>query len=672
MTRKLLFAIVVYTLAVTACHDTEIAPETPFPADLLMINGYVYTSDSNQSVAEAVAVREGEIIYVGSSEQALELQGADTPIIDLNGRMMMPGLHDVHLHIFDIVEADVCTLRSQPYSLEEMVPVLRECVQRYQLEPGEWLQVDAWNFTSGNQPSERLPTLRVALDAVSTEHPIILWGNDGHHGAVNSAALAQARDKNGNEVGFSAATLAGELAGYRQLVSLDIDREPSGGINEQARFILGSPLYRDPAVLGKLLPQIGHKLARLGITSVQDASLEPPFLDYLDNFEAGGQMHFRIQVATRLDPIDYTDRTGGQVDIDRMITELLSYRDRFSDSPLISASAAKIYFDGVLEGDLLATPPTLPNAAMLEPYKQPRFNFDVNTGTGSLLGYVDTGSELCQQVRVEPASFENRERVATFLQANGFHPGQCTISNGVLRDSVEFVNDYVRRLNDAGFTIHIHVIGDRAVRLAVDALELVMADTAGNPLRHSLAHLQLIHPDDVHRIGALGLYLAYTYAWIVIDPPYDMTVMPFIDEVSDPENFYDMNAYYMQNIYPTRSTMEAGAILVAGSDAPVDELSPRPFVNMAAGISRTGADGRALNAAQAIDIHQMIAAYTINGAHAMKQEDKTGSIEVGKRADFAVLDRNIIDLYEAEEFPGISETRVDITVFDGEIIYTRE
>ena len=673
--RKLAVLIAICVFSLTACQKQEEAAPTPVTADLLMINGYVYTADKERSVAEAVAVREGEIIYVGTAEDAMEFQGTDTPIIDLNGRMMLPGLHDTHLHVFDIVEPDVCTLRSQPYSLEELIAPLQACIEQYHLAPGEWLEVDAWYFAlDSNQPSEQYPSLRAALDAVSTEHPIILWGNDGHHGAANSAALALARNRNGELIGFSANTLAGAMGEYRELLGVDRSGEPSGGINEQARTALGVDWYHDSTMLGPLLPKIGQALATLGITSIQDASLEPSLFDYLEGFENSGQMRFRIQTATRLEPSDYTSHATGVVDIEQMMVELEATRARFSNSSLISATAAKIFLDGVIEGDPLTEPPTLPNGAMLQAYKQPRFSYDVETQTGSLLGYVDTASELCQQVRADPESYVSSEQLAAFYTANEFHPRQCNISYGVLEDSVEFASEFARRLNDAEFTIHIHALGDRAVRLAADILEPIMADDSGNPLRHALAHTQVIHPDDVRRIGALGLYLAYTYSWMSVTPPYDMTVIPFIEEVSSLVELYDPDSYYMQNVYPVRSTMEAGAVLIAGSDAPVDDLSPRPFINMALGVSRADPvlDGRALNADEAINMHEMIAAYTINGARAMKQEDKTGSIEVGKRADFAVLDRNIVELYEAEAFRDIFETQVDVTVFDGEVIYTRE
>ncbi|MGD8580021.1 MAG: amidohydrolase family protein, partial [Lysobacterales bacterium] len=168
------------------CGGSEQASTPTVPpveaADLVLVNGYVYTVDSRHSVAQAVAVRDGLVQAVGNNEQIEALEGPDTEVVDLQGRMLLPGLHDSHIHIFGIVEPDVCSLRSQPMSLEEMVPYLQECIRRYDLTPGEWLPVDMWNFSEGNQVSEELPNLRAALDAVSTEHPIILWGNDGHHG----------------------------------------------------------------------------------------------------------------------------------------------------------------------------------------------------------------------------------------------------------------------------------------------------------------------------------------------------------------------------------------------------------------------------------------------------------------------------------------------------------
>jgi len=648
------------------------ASMTSEPADTLLLNGYVYTVDENRTVAEAVAIRDGVITAIGTTTELQSLQGDATQVIDLDGRMLLPGLHDSHIHIFGIVEPDVCSFDSEPMSLERMVSFLQACIQRYELQPGDWLAVDMWNFSEGNQVSEGLPNLRAALDAVSTDHPIILWGNDGHHGAANSLALARAQDPQGNVVGLSAASLKTVFSEYTDIVGVDANGDPNGELNEHARGLLGAGPRRDPAMLGPLLPQIGQRLAKNGITSVQDAALAPAYLPYLQNFEKSGEMRFRIQVASRLKPADYRDAMTGEVRVEDMLSDLETVRTQFQSSPLVHATAVKIYADGVIEGNPYADPPSLPNAAVLEAYRQPRFEYEPETGAVNVTGYVDTASPLCVETRASSERFSDKAARDAFRAEHGFHPGQCTISYGVMADAEPFIMRYVRDLDAAGFTIHIHAIGDRAVRAAVDALAQVINPATGNVKRHGMAHLQLIHPDDQKRIGELGLYLAWTYAWALTLPEYDMTVMPFIGDVTGENGLYDPESYRMKNSYPVRSTMEAGAVPVAGSDAPVDDRSPRPFVNMAVGVTRQGPHDQPLNAAEAIDIHQMIAAYTINGAHALNQEDIVGSIEVGKKADLAVLDRNIVELYENDSPAEIAETQVDLTLFEGEVIYSRE
>jgi predicted amidohydrolase YtcJ len=664
---------VLLVLILPACgqqSDSQIVPAEP--ADRVLLGGYIYTVDSGQNVVQAVAIKDGLIQAAGSDEAISAYIGEDTEIFELDGRMVLPGLHDIHMHIFGIVEPDACSLRSQAMTLDAMVPYLQECIERYELAPGEWLPVDMWNFSEGNQVSKSLPNLRAALDAVSSEHPIVLWGNDGHHGAANSLALASAMDAQGNSEGLSAATLATVFVDYKDLVGVSDDGEPNGELNEHARGLLAAGPRRDPAKLAVLLPDIGLELARNGITSAQDAALNPAFLPYLKAFDDSGEMRFRLQIANRLEPADYTDSLTGQVRIEQMLEDLQQARSMFEGSSLIDGSGVKIFSDGVIEGNPYADPPTLPNAAVLEAYRQPRFNFDPEAGELDVVGYVDTASLLCEETRASKQKFDEPAARAAFRAEHGFHPGQCTISYGVLADAQDFMMAYVKQLDTAGFTIHIHAIGDRAVRAAVDALEQVTPADGSNPSRHAMAHLQLVHPDDQKRIGQQGLYLAWTYAWMLTNPEYDLTVMPFLSDVTSAGGIYDAQSYHMKNSYPVRSMMEAGAVTAAGSDAPVDDRSPRPFINMAIGVTRQGLDGNVLNRSETISIYQMIEAYTINGARALKQEDITGSIEVGKKADLAVLDRNIIELYEADDGPGIAETQVDATFFDGELIYERE
>ena len=662
-------------LFVAACgNDPGVSTQKDSVADLILLDGLVYSVDEKRSIAEAVAIRNGEIIFVGTSKMARELIGPRTRVESLAGRMVLPGLHDAHLHMFGIVDPDICTLENTPLTLPEIRSRVRECLDRYETPAGEWMTVQAWRFSEGNQPAEDLETLRAALDAASTDHPILVWGDDGHHGAANSAALALARDKTGNRIGLNAKTLRGEFADYIDLVATDTDGEPTGGLNEQARFLVDPPARRDIALRGPLLPQIAEKLASLGLTSIQDASLEPEYLPYVESYAKDQQMNFRLKIATRLDPIDYTDPDTAIIDIDRMMDELAEHRARFSAYPLVSADAAKIYADGVIEGDPFATPPTLPNGAMLKPFFQPRFDYDPGKGVVHLTGYVDSMSDDCQEAREALAQGMAAADEALFVAKHGYHPRQCRISNGVLRDPEAFIHEYVARLDAAGFTIHLHAIGDRAARIGVDALETVLDPSTGNPLRHTLAHLHVVHPDDQQRIGQLGLFLAITHGWAAPDRPYDLTVIPFIDRVTD-DDLYRADAYYISNVYPARSLMDAGGVLVGASDAPVDDLSPRPFFNIASGVARMNPDGQVLNPSETVDMDNMIAAYTIDAARAMGHEDLVGSIEVGKRADLAVLDRNILSLSETasvESIIAIEDTQVDMTVFDGRVIFERD
>ncbi|MCZ6852928.1 MAG: amidohydrolase family protein, partial [Gammaproteobacteria bacterium] len=469
-------------------------------------------------------------------------------------------------------------------------------------------------------------------------------------------------------VGLSGETLKIQFAGYAEFIGLDSTGEPNGALNEDARFLVEPPA---PEWLGASLPRdigakIGPVLAAYGITSAQDAMLIPESLETFAELEQSGELGFRLHAAMYLDPTDYT--SDGVVDIARMVAELDVYRARYENSLLISPQAAKIFVDGVIEGNPLVTPPTLPAGAALEPYLQPRFEVDVDTGKLRLIGYVDTGSALCQSVRSGGA--QSNEAKQTFLSEHGFHPGQCTISRGVLEDDEKFVLDYTKALDAAGFTVHSHAIGDRAVRVAVDAFVAARAANGHSGLPHAIAHAQLVHPDDQTRIGELGLYMAFTYAWMDSDFSYDMMVIPFFAQLEDETHLYDLDSYYMQNVYPVRSLMDAGAILVAGSDAPVETRSPRPFVNMATELTRAG-EGAALNANQTVNVHDLLAAYTINGAHALRQADRVGSIEVGKRADFAVLDRNVVELAEAARWAEIAATSVVLTVFDGKVVYEK-
>ena len=584
----------------------------------------------------------------------------------MDGAMLMPGIHDMHIHTFGVVEPKSCDLGSIGYSLEEMVPVLQQCIVDYDVAAGDWLVVTQWAFSDGNQPSEELPHIRAALDAVSTEHPIYLYGNDGHHGAANSMALALATNDAGESVEINAESLETDYADYKPMIAVDASGEPTGGVNEGARLLIRSNWYADmlgmSGDLDDALSRANREIARSGITSLQDAIVSPDSLAAYGRLEERGEMSFRLRAAME---------EPGSEDIeaiDAHLAKLSDLREQYKDYEYVSADGVKLFADAVLEGNPMTLPPTLPVAAVLNGFKQPIFGGSIEDGTFDVVGYVDQDREACRTVQMSPDAFSARDRVDAFVTEYGFYPQQCIPQSGVLEHEETYIQNYVRKTTEAGFHVHIHALSDKGVRVAVDALGAVkdIADRLGTT--QSLSHVQLAHPDDQARIGDLGISVAFTFAWAVPGVEYNMMVIPFIEEVAGIDDLFNPDTYYMQNVYPAKAIQDAGGILVHGSDAPVDTRDPRPFVNLQASITREF-DGRTLNADQRIDIHSAIEAFTVNGARLMGHDDRVGSLEVGKKADIIALSQNIVELAESGDPGRISDTEVTLTVFDGRIVH---
>ena len=631
---------------VTGCSNAPVA-SLVVSSGAVYINGRINTQDDLRREVDSMVISGEKILYAGGREGVDEFIRQGYPVIDLQGKMVLPGFHDNHVHTLGTVAIDVCDLQGQGVDLDRLAQVVRECRTRYPAAPGTWLIVDQWMPYAGNEPTSTFRTIRQALDAASADRPVMLFGSDGHASAYNSLGLAAARDEQGATAGFSRASLSkgglfAELAAY---VSLD-----TGVVRDRARdriqaasydFMtlpkghrLGSQMY------GDILPDISKLMAMNGITSIQDACATDFVRDQYVAMQKRNLLNMYVTTATCFASEDY----AGAVDIPARLAKVRSVREEFADNPLIKADGVKIFLDGVLEGDPFATPPFLPTAGMLNNYQMP------------VLELKDSDPQSQVRVTVRDDSKE-------------------TNFNGIVNIEPSLLTRYVSALDADGFATHIHSIGDRTARIAVDALQEARERNGDRAIPHTLANLQVIHPDDQKRMGALGLYLTYTYSWMNLDPEYDVTVVPFLQPSKKGQPLedvlYDKGSYAWRAIYPVASSHQAGAILVAGSDAPVDTRDPNPFVNIASGITRSRADQKPYNSDQSATLEQMLEAYTINGARSVRQGHQYGSIEPGKLANFIVIDRNLFDLVAQGTPERIAQVKVERTVFRGRTIFTR-
>jgi predicted amidohydrolase YtcJ len=534
----------------------------PNPADLLLTGGAVYTVDDSRTTAEALAVKDGRIAAVGATAEPARLAGPKTRVIELEGRTVLPGFQDAHLHPLD---GGLLSLVCNLHDTASADDCLAEIAHYAAANPErEWISGSGWSmdfFPGGNPDKER-------LDAVVPDRPVYLENRDGHTAWVNSRAL----------------DVAGITATRPDPADGRIERgpagEPSGALHEGAKTIVEDILPpTSQADWEEALLNAQAELHALGITAWQDAVVTAETLQAYVTVAERGLLTMRAEGNL------LWDRARGE----EQIEDLLARRGRGQVGRL-RIRGAKIFADGVLENF---------TGALLEPYE---------------------GTDNRGLAMHEP---EELDRMVTLLDSHGFQ-------------------------------VHLHTIGDRAVRESLDAIEAAQRRNGRRDARHHLAHVQLVHPDDQPRFAALGVVANLQTYWACASRYVNELTLPCIGEE---------RARYQ---YPFGSLHRRGARLACGSDWTVSTANPPQQIEVAVTrVEHPTRDTEPLLPEEALGLETAVAAFTRGSAYVNFLDEQTGSLESGKLADLVVLDR---DLFDRRSGP-IGDARVVLTLVEGEPVY---
>ena len=563
-----LLLVMALLISLSACSGRD----QSLVADIVLLNGGIYTVDDERRWVEAVALVDGEIIAVGSNESIAVFVTDATEVIDLDGGMALPGLHDAHTHPLEggYLLAS-CDLSEVTESVEAVLEFIRRCVAS---NDDEWVVVLGLDLSlfGINGPDKSM------LDEIAPDRLFWIEAADGHSITVNQRVL--------------------DLAGITSetpdppegvIERRDGSNEPNGTLRESAQEIVAA--LRPERHLDESIVTMRVAIEAtnaVGVTSLIDAWAGELELQTYQAIERSGNLSVRI-VNSIIDEGVFEKHVGE--DLERV----LAARDDYA-SDLINNDSIKIMVDGVLEGE---------TAALVDEY----------LGLGH---------------------------------------------KGVLNHASDDLNARVARYVGMGLQVHMHTIGDGAARAGLDAIEYASEVHADNPLasdlRHHLSHLQLVHPDDIARFAELGVTANFTGAWAYLSDWVLGLNLPVIGQER------------VDRMYPIKSIIEAGGTVVGGSDWIYGPLNP--LDSMEVMITRQDPNDTSApvgNIRDSIDLATAIDVFTINPAWLMHHEDKVGSIEVGKRADIAVLDKNLFEIPATS----INEASVLVTIFDGRVVYRK-
>ncbi|MGV3551667.1 amidohydrolase [Rhizobium sp.] len=534
--------------------------------DLIVTNGHIVTMDPLTPRAEAIAVRDGKVVALGSTGEIGALATAATKVVDAGGRLVLPGFQDTHIHLQDCgyeygMNADV----TGPRTLDGLKAELAAFAARTN---SAWLRGVGWFTGTFNETN----LTRHVLDDAVPDRPAYVLSSDCHSGCLN--------------------TLACEALGLMDEVPdvegghfvIGADGKFTGMVHEEANHWVRARLpevtdgeYAEGVRFGQALCN------RHGITGVLDALVLERHARVYQTLADAGDLTVRICSTAYVHP---HEKTG------EALTRVEALRRAHSDGGMFRVHSAKFFLDGVMESR---------TAVMIEDYSD------------------DIGG------------------------------------NSKLLFDAEHVKELFTAFDAARFQIHVHTIGDGAVRAALDGLQAAKEKNGLWPSLHQIAHVECIDPADIPRFGELGAVANIQALWACNDPSVTDVANPMLG----PER--------SQYLYAFRSLIEAGAGFCLSSDWGVSSLNP--FEIMSTAITRKFPRKRGTSEPllphQCLTREESVKAYTTHAAASAWRSESTGSLTPGKFADIIILDRDIFTC-DVEE---IAETEVQLTLLGGKEVW---
>lgn len=611
--RFLAVAAFVLVLAAVGCagpgaDDDKAAPAAgPYRLrQTIYYGGDILTMAGDEpQYAEAVVQREGKIVFVGSKDEAIQRFKGKADEIDLAGKTMLPGFIDAHSHVvqqalkFAVVNLDPYPI-GDVRTISDIQRKLRQRIDETEPEPGTW--VFGWGYDDTGVAEQRHPT-RDDLDAVSTDHPILLMHISSHLMTANSKALEAA--------GITAESPDPAGGKIRRAPGSD---EPTGVLEETAMAAaLGAIPAPSPERAIEMLVHGLSKYAEAGITTAQEGAALPAMLRLL---ERGAEADVL--------PIDVVSYPLYAMVDEAFLSELAASRKEYGRHRM---GGIKLVLDGSIQGY---------TAYLSEPYYvQPEGRAEVEGDRCS----SDAGAQMVLGADDDSAAIEGHSED----QVSRGYRGYASMT-------VDDVVTFLRMADEAGVPVLAHTNGDAATDMLIEAVEQVRGDQPRPDLRSVIIHAQTMREDQLDAAAAQGLVPSF----------FPIHVEFWGDRHRD----VFLGPERAARIDPARSAIDRGMKVTLHHDAPVAGINILNVVSAA--VNRRTSSGKLLGPEQAITPFEALRAVTADAAWQYFEEDRKGTIEEGKLADFVILNKNPLKV----EPEALWDLQVLETIKEGETVYS--